>query len=239
MKKIQFTPLVFVTGFTLLLCMGRSYAQDCEAYFPMKSGVSFDLTHYDTKDKVTSITSTTITDESHEGGTFMVKAHAEVKDAKGKETGKMDYDVTCKNGEFHMDMRSFSFGQQQQQIEGMQNVEINVEAEDMVFPKGLAVGASLPDASLKMTAGMSGMTIMNMSVHVTNRKVAAKENLSTPAGNFSCIVIEEDIESHTLGMNIKGHNKTWYSLGVGMVRQESSRNGKLDSYSLLTKISGN
>ncbi|HEX2899760.1 MAG TPA: hypothetical protein VHS96_08580, partial [Bacteroidia bacterium] len=114
-----------------------------------------------------------------------------------------------------------------------------IEAEDMVFPKGLAVGTALPDAGMTMTASMSGMTVMSTKIRVFNRKVTGKESLTTAAGTFSCIVIEEDVESQMMGMNVQTHTKSWYSLGVGMVRTESSRNGKLDGYSVLTKISGN
>jgi hypothetical protein len=91
---------------------------------------------------------------------------------------------------------------------------------------------------MQMTASMNGMTIFKTSVNVINRKVTGKENITTPAGTFSCIIVEEDVETHTMA-TIKGHNKSWFALGVGMVRSESSSNGKPQGYTLLTKISGN
>jgi hypothetical protein len=238
MKNFTFTRFMFVGFLSLALGVGMVKAQGCDAYYPMKKGAAFELSHYNAKDKLESTTSTTILEESNAGDVFSVTAESVSKDAKGKENSTVKYDVTCQGGEFHMDMRSSSFGQTQQ-MEGMENVEMKIEAEDMVFPKGLAVGTTLPDAGMTMTASMSGMTIMNTTIRVINRKVTGKEELTTPAGKFSCIIIEEDVESKMMGMNGVSHTKSWYCLGVGMVRSENSSNGKSQGYTVLTKISGN
>jgi hypothetical protein len=202
----------------------------------VKNGASFEITHYSDKDKVTSIVKTTIVEKSRDGGNLVVTANAESMDAKGKEVNKFSYDVTCGGGDFKMDMRSMGMSNQMQGVEG---IEMKIESEDMVFPKNMAVGTSLPDAHMQMTGTMNGMTIMNTSVAITNRKVTAKESMTTPAGTFSCMVIEEDSETKMMGMTIAGHSKSWYALGVGMVRNESSSKGKPSGYSVLTKISGN
>ena len=55
----------------------------------------------------------------------------------------------------------------------------------------------------------------------------------------TCIIIEEDVESKMMGMNGVSHTKSWYCLGVGMVRSENSSNVKSQGYTVLTKISGN
>jgi hypothetical protein len=237
MKKNLFTRLL-VTA-CLLGAFSLAKAQDCEAYYPMKAGATIEMTHYSDNDKVTGITQTTVAKESNEGGKHSCTCDVVIKDGKGKEEAKTTYDVSCQNGEFHMDMRSFSMSQQQQQqMQGMENMEIKMESEDLVFPKNLVVGSELPNAHMKMTATMSGMTIFTTTVNVTNRKVTGKESLTTPAGTFSCIIVEEDVETHSMA-TFHGHNKSWFALGVGMVRSESSHNGKTDGYTLLTKISGN
>ncbi|MBL0015998.1 MAG: hypothetical protein IPP17_06035 [Bacteroidetes bacterium] len=238
MKNFTFTRFMFAGFLSLAVGFGMVKAQGCDAYYPMKKGAAFELSHFNAKDKLESTTSTTILEESNAGDVFSVTAESVSKDAKGKESSTVKYDVTCQGGEFHMDMRSTSFGQSQQ-MEGMENVEMKIESEDMVFPKGLTVGTVLPDAGMTMTASMNGMTIMNTTIRVFNRKVTAKEELTTTAGKFSCVVIEEDIESKMMGMNVQSHTKSWYALGVGMVRSENSSNGKPQGYTLLTKISGN
>lgn len=224
-------------AFVCCVALGYSVAEaQCTAYFPMKSGAMFETTHYDEKDKVTSIITTTVVDKAREEGSVTMTATCKATDAKGKETGTYDYDVTCGPDEFTMDMRAM--GSQSQQMKGMENIEMKIESEDMSFPKNATVGSTLPDAHMHMTGTMNGMTIMNTSITITNRKVTASENITTPAGTFSCIVIEEDSETKMMGMTVNNHSKSWYAVGAGMVRGEYSHNGKPSGYSLLTKISG-
>ena len=236
MKTLRFTPFVIVCLLVGGLGFGAAKAQECDAYYPVKNGASFEITNYSDKDKVLGTLATQITEKSNEGGILVVTATATSTDAKGKESNTFSYDVTCGGGDFKLDMRSMGMSNQMQGIEG---VEMKIESEDMVFPRNMSVGTSLPDAHMHMTGSMNGMTIMNTSIAITNRKVTAKESLTTPAGTFSCVVVEEDSETKTMGMTIAGHSKSWYALGVGMVRNESSSKGKPAGYSVLTKISGN
>ena len=45
------------------------------------------------------------------------------------------------------------------------------------------------------------MASMDMSIKIYNRKVEAKEDITTPAGNFSCYKISYDMESSTKVIN--------------------------------------
>lgn len=236
MKTLRFTPFMIVCLLVAGLGFGTAKAQECDAYFPVQNGASFEITHYDAKDKVSSVVATQIVEKSRDGGVLVVTATATSTDAKGKNANTFSYDVTCGGGDFKLDMRSMGMSNQMQGVEG---IEMKMESEDMVFPRNMSVGTSLPDAHLHMTGSMNGMTIMNTSIAITNRKVTAKENMTTPAGTFSCVVVEEDSETKMMGMTIAGHSKSWYALGVGMVRTESSSKGKPSGYSVLTKISGN
>lgn len=212
----------------------RAQGQNCDTYFPTKNNAFFETTHYNAKnDKVESRVETRIVEQNSSDGIFRAKATATFYDAKGKSGGSSEYDLSCNNGEFHMDMRSFL---SPQQVQGMENMEMTVNGTDMVFPANPSVGQSLPDASVTLTGAMNGMTIMNLSVEITNRKVVAKETMTTPAGSYDCIVIEEDANRKVMGMNIATHSKSWYSIGAGMIKNESYRNGKLEGYSLLTKL---
>jgi hypothetical protein len=76
-------------------------------------------------------------------------------------------------------------------------------------------------------------------VKIFNRKVEAKEDITTPAGNFTCYKISYDMESSTkvMGMNNKVNLKgvDYVSEGTGVVKTESyNKKGSLSSYSLLT-----
>lgn len=238
MKKALFTRVFCLALGLTGLGFGAVQAQDCEAFYPIKAGASWELSHYDAKNKLSSVTQTSITDVQNVNGELIAQLHAVDLDAKGKEVSKHDFDASCSNGEFKMDMSAFMG--QSQQMQGVEGLEIKMEGTDMVFPSKLSVGQSLPDASFHMTGTMNGMTIMNNTTTVTNRKVVGKESLTTTAGTFDCVVIEEDSKmTGAMGMNVEVHTKSWYALHAGMIKTEGYRNGKLSSSSVLTKISGN
>ena len=80
------------------------------------------------------------------------------------------------------------------------------------------------------------MTIMNMSVSITNRKVEAVENITTPAGTFECYKITYDVATKMM-INVKMKATEWYAKNVGMVKSESyTSDGKLAGSTLLTGL---
>jgi len=73
-----------------------------------------------------------------------------------------------------------------------------------------------------------------MNVWITNRKVEAIEDITTPAGTFTCYKISSDVETKMM-MKISIKSVEWYAKNVGTVRTESyNNNGKLTGYTLLT-----
>lgn len=192
----------------------------------------FEMSSYNAKDKLQSTVKTTISEKESSGDKVVVTAHAVVFDPKSKELSKVDYDVTCQGGDFKIDMRAFASSMTGAQ--GMEGVEMHMEGDEMAFPKNLQPGMSLPDASFSMKMTMNGMTLSNTSMKSTNRKVTGTESITTPAGTFPCILIESDSEVKTMGMSFSSHDKSWYSLGVGLVRQESFKGDKMESYQVLS-----
>ena len=97
------------------------------------------------------------------------------------------------------------------------------------------MGQELPDAELLLTMSMASVN-MKMTVNMINRKVIAKEKVTTPAGTFDCFVLNNETEVN-LGMKMKMSSKEWLSKGVGVVKtEEYDDNGKLLSKSVLTKF---
>ena len=77
---------------------------------------------------------------------------------------------------------------------------------------------------------------MNMSVRISNRKVEAQEDITTPAGTFKCFKITYDVDSKVI-FKTQGKGVEWISQQVGTVRTEShDSKGKMLSYSLLSEI---
>ena len=69
-----------------------------------------------------------------------------------------------------------------------------------------------------------------------DRKVEKREDITTSAGTFNCIVISQTISTKMM-VRIKASSKECYAENVGMVRSESyNKKGKLLGYSELTKF---
>jgi hypothetical protein len=100
----------------------------------------------------------------------------------------------------------------------------------------MKAGDLLKNGDMKIAFSSGGMTIMNMSFSVTNRKVEAVESVTTPAGTFDCYKISFDVATKMM-VNVKTKGVEWYAKGVGMVKTETySTDGKLLGSNILTSI---
>ena len=78
---------------------------------------------------------------------------------------------------------------------------------------------------------------MKISAEVTNRKVEAIENVTVKAGTFKAYKFTSDVNSSTMGINVKAKNIDWYVKGIGAVKTESyDKNGKLQSRTELVEL---
>jgi hypothetical protein len=229
MKKNILTKLFLVLA--AWASVGTLQAQNtCDAYYPMRTGSMMELTHYNAKGKATAITQTDINEKERDGSRIIFEATATAMDEKRKVLTKNAYTMSCDGGEFRMDMRG-SITQPE-----MEGVEMQIDADELVFPNTLTTGMELPEGSMTIKGSMNGMQIMNNTIRVYNRKVTGTESKTTPAGTFDCVIIEEDTDGSVMGMRFTTHSKSWISKGAGMVRSESYKNGKLDGYSEMTKL---
>ncbi len=93
---------------------------------------------------------------------------------------------------------------------------VSAEVSTTVLPSRLMPGDVLPDASCTVSA-----TVGKMRIDVSERRVLRFETISTPAGEFDCIVVSEHKVEKGLGRRRVTTALTWYSRGVGMVRHDT------------------
>jgi hypothetical protein len=90
---------------------------------------------------------------------------------------------------------------------------------------------------MNIQVSSSGITMVNMDVTINNRKVLAKEKITTSAGTFDCYKISYETESRTRMITVNTKGMEWISEGVGVVKTETyNKKDKLTGYSLLTKF---
>lgn len=209
-------------------------AQDCEAYYPMSEGSVFELTSYDGKGKETGKSRNSIIEKKVNGDEMEAVVKVEHFDKKGKESFTSEYSMYCKNGQFSLDTRSMMGPEN---MGTMENVEVNVDASELTFPADPTPGTTLDDAHLKVSMQTSGFSMGGMQINITNRKIGARESITTPAGTFDCVLMTQTVESKTMGIKILMSSKTWYSTGAGAVKSETyNKKGKLMSTEILTLL---
>jgi hypothetical protein len=219
--------VIFVLGFAEL------NAQDCDPYYIMGEDNVREMTNYDKKDKVTGTTIQTVKEVKSEGDRTEWTIGVITKDEKGKEISSGDMHMSCEDGIFKMDMRNFMDEEMLKSFEGM---EVTMDATDLDYPADLSPGQVLEDGQITVKVTNAGMNIMSMVVKIYDRKVDAIEDITTPAGTFSCYKISSTIETKTMfTMTVKSTD--WIAKKVGSVRSESyDKNGKLMSYTVLTDL---
>jgi len=126
---------------------------------------------------------------------------------------------------------------------GDMKADITIKGQQVRIPLDLSVGQTLPEEEvmnviIKMTGVMS-MTF-NITTTFKNRKVETKEDITTPAGTFSCYKVSYDLEGKMdMGMMKQGATQKiieWLSPEIGTVKQETyNPKGKLESTMLLSE----
>jgi hypothetical protein len=201
----------------------------------MVEGTSFQYTMTNNKGKTDGVADYTITSVENTGGTTTATMAMKYADAKGREIVASDYTMTCTSDGIKIDFNSLMPSQMMQQYEDM-GMEMDISGTDVELPNDLSVGEQLADANVTMTMGMKGVN-MKIVVDMVDRTVEAKENVTTPAGNFECYLISGVNKTQTMGVNQEMLTKLWLSEGVGMVKQETyKKNGDLMSRMELTKL---
>jgi len=230
--------LIKYFGVALLLTSLSSLvtAQDCEAYFPMQEGAFMEMKNYDKKDKLSSITQYTVLKKEVTGNRTSVAVKINTFDDKEEPVMDGEMEMYCEDGVFYIDMEKFLDEQMMQAYEGM---ELSVEAENLDMPSGLGQGTELNDGYVKVSIASEGVSFMTITVNINNRMVEGREEITTPAGTFSCVKISYDVVVKSI-MKISSKVIDWYAKDVGVVRSENYRsNGKLTGYSIITDLNIN
>lgn len=207
---------------------------ECKPYVPVSEGTTWEITNYSAKGKATGKTSYELEEKVETGNSATFTIAATSYDAKGKESFSNKFEASCVDGKFNFDMAFMIDGAA---MASYQNLDVDVDATDFeIPPMDAAAGTELEDGSLTVNVGSNSMTMFKMTVLVTDRKVEAREERTTPAGTFDCLRLTQHVSTKMM-VKIEASSKEWYAEEVGMVRSESyNKKEKLTGYSELTKL---
>lgn len=225
MKKVFILFFVFTQ-------IGILNAQNCTLYYPKETGTKLKYTTYDAKDRVTGSSTQVIKELYENQGVLSILIETQSFDKKGKDLGTNEYNAICENGVFKVDMKSFMDAAT---MAAYEDNEVEISGNNLEIPATLNVGDELPDGRLNISIYSGGTRIMGMSTALTDRKVEAKEEVTTEAGTFECYKISYTMTVSTM-FSVRVEAIDWISEGVGTVKSETYSRGKLMGYTLLTAI---
>lgn len=206
--------------FILLLAINSGIYAQCNYYY-LQNNKTVTMAMYDRKGnqdgkyvyKVSGVTRT--------AGITSAQVKSEVFDKKGKSLGGGAGTMQCKSGQLLIDMKMMMNPQQAQQFK---NAEVDGKGAFMEYPSSLNVGETLRDASFSMDMKAESGMIANVSIDVTNRKVEAKEKITTPAGSWDAYKITYDskmIMNMGIAIPMKMQITEWFVPDFGIVKSTS------------------
>ncbi len=231
-----------VSNFLLIFflsCLGSqvSFAQSCNEFFNYKKGTVLKMQSFNAKNKLTSTMVQTCKEISMAGKVVNATLLSESFDEKDKKMGEATLQMVCENGIIKFDMKSFGM-QNMPEMKGNNEMKVEVTGDQLDLPSTLDIGQTLNNVAYNVKASMGGMTIMNRTFNIRERKVEGKEQITTPAGNFDCFKVSylTDLEG-LFGKKMTYKTFAWYAKDVGMVRTESyNEKDKLTSYMILSEV---
>jgi hypothetical protein len=201
----------------LLFVASLNYAQECEVYIPSSVGTTLEYKNYDGKGKLISQTSQKLVSVDNTAEGTLYKIHSEVKPEKGDPTA-VDLVYKCVGDKFYFDMNSFVT---EDLKKSMGESQVKMTIDDMNIPFGASPGTVLDDGKVTMEVISESPIKMNFIVSITDRKVLAKESVTTAAGTFDCIKIGQTVITDMGIMKVTIKSTDWYSRNLGLVKSES------------------
>jgi hypothetical protein len=221
--------------------VAASAAGDCGTSLLFRKGTAIYTNTYDGQGKLTSKNISTVTKVYDEGN--MSVAEVQMKSVDEKDAGKapMNAKYKCDGKQLYVDLSGL--------MPGSGDQSSKLQTSGMLFPFKLSAGETLPDANHSISMERGGKT-MTITSHIKERKVEAKESLTTPAGTFDCYKISSVIETELPGMDETsrkimeetkkrmGKNRMiiWYAPDVSIIKMEFYMGEKLITRSEITAI---
>jgi len=217
----------------ILFMIPVAKSQDCTSYFPQEKGKKLTYQMYDKKGKPSGKMYYEVLDNQRTKDGLKITTRQWVESAEGEVVDTILLNYYCKQGEFYIDMKT-SLANMLGKYQGM---DIKVSSKDLAMPPHLKVGDQLPDGEVTAQVLNNGVKLVTITSTVKNRKVVAKENITTPAGTFKCIKITFDNDGKVGFIKTHAQGATWYAEGIGTIRSENyNKKGKLESSSELIEL---
>lgn len=205
-----------------IICLLPAYvfAQDCGGYYYLQNHAVVQMTSYD-QDGVPGVVVTShISGVSAIPGGVTSNFQTTVKDKNGNVMDQGQGTMKCLHGNLSVDMKqSMPSGSLSQ----FKNMRVKADQAYLVYPSTMDVGQSLPDATshMEMYKKETGKRFATIDYTVSDRKVAGKEQIKTPAGSWDCLKITSNMTMRIkigIGIPMRFKVTEWFAPGFGIVK---------------------
>lgn len=223
----------------LLLIFTPSRAQDCKGFYYLNNG-EVQMTVYDKKGSENGKLTYTISGAASNSGTTTAGFTSEMVNEKGKSISKASGTYKCSGGIMYLDAR---VAMPQEQLSAYKDMEVKADEIFIEYPASMSAGQTLKDANFKMEVFNKGNLFATATFDQVNRKVVAKETITTPAGTWECWKITYDAKFRSavapmnIGIPLNLQGTEWFAPGFGIVKTETfNKNGKLMGSTMITSV---
>ncbi|MBK6901783.1 MAG: hypothetical protein IPH04_02965 [Saprospirales bacterium] len=129
-------------------------------------------------------------------------------DDKNKEIGRRIFTVDCTDDVIHLSANQLL---NPCMTEAYQSMDMAISGEGIRIPHRLVAGSELPKGGNRIDVTSEGLEIVTLNFEIVDRKVEARELISTPAGKFECFRIRETVQFQTMFLTRTYTTLGWYA----------------------------
>ena len=230
---------IYIFLISLIAFPLSTYSQDCSTSSQLKKGKTWEVSNYDKKDKFTGKIKHAVLEVKKEGNKNIWKIQQETFDKEEQLVSTGSYTITCENGNFEVDANGLIPTETLEMLDNMgANMKVEMEENTINYPSSKNTNLQLKDGSVHITGEAYGLTILDLTVSVLDRKIEGLETIETDAGTFECVKIKQTLQLKDKRTEKNHPTVIWFLPGFGAIKSELySPKGKLMEYSVVTFIS--
>jgi hypothetical protein len=210
---------------TAMVFTAAGYCQDCAGYYFLQNNKTIEMTIFGKKGNVTARQVYTVSDVKKSGGVTTGHLNSEMSDEKGKSIAKSSAIVQCDGGIMKIDMKMNMPPNPNGDPSPLGETDVKMDKVYVEYPSNMSVGDNLKDASMAMDMDNKNGMKQSVSMELNNRKVEAKEKVTTSAGTWDCFKIsfksKMKIKTMGIGIPVNIDGTEWFAPGFGIVKSES------------------
>jgi len=207
-----------VLGIVLTLLLNNLYSQNCTCYYPQSETTKWQTDSYKGKECIKECVNLyKVTGKESKDGVSSYTIENACYNLDNTLRYTVNYTMKCKDNYYYIDPKVLV---DPLILKKYKDYNVSITGEGIDMPKDLSTGQDLSNLDFKVVISNNGQTFYTSTIKITNREVAAVENVSTSAGSFECYKI-------TYNLEINSYLKTqftvtdWYAKNTGLVKSET------------------